>query len=115
MTRSFPGGEREGRGDGEERDWAFQDDKAESFKTYEGQDRNRENPLWPEGGFEGCCRMERKVKNCGRLGLIKPLEPWVWWECFGALTQWIGKTWVTSSSTFHCGPPHRKSSELRSQ
>ena len=53
MTRSFPGEELEGRGEGEEKDCTFQD-KAESFKTYEGQDRNRENLLWPEVGLEGC-------------------------------------------------------------
>lgn len=55
MTRSFPGEELEGRGEGEERDWAFQD-KAESFKTYEGRDRSRQNLLWPEVGLEGCWR-----------------------------------------------------------
>ena len=31
------------------------------------------------------------MKSCRHLGHIKPLEPWVWWECFRALKQWTGE------------------------
>lgn len=43
-----------GRGEGEERDWAFWDDKAESVKTCEGQDKTRKKLEWPEVGLEPC-------------------------------------------------------------
>lgn len=39
------------------------------------------------GGMEG-----KVMKSCRHLGHIKPLEPWVWWECFRALKRWTGGT-----------------------
>lgn len=42
-------------GEGEERDWAFWDDKEESVKTCEGQDKTRKKLEWPEVELEACC------------------------------------------------------------
>lgn len=81
MTRSFPGGEREGRGEGEERDWAFQDDKAESFKTCEGQDRNRR--IHYGQGWGSRVLQDRESQELWTFRSHQTPGALVWWECSG--------------------------------